>query len=89
MEHYDVDYIYDENYTTFNAGIGLLGDYIDYHMDRKITAEHEGNKALRYLSKRYMNSPYGKTGMRPNRINKLPYLDDDEVIVEPVGDTHE
>ena len=80
MEHYDVDYIYDENYTTFNAGIGLLGDYIDYHMDRKITAEHEGNKALRYLSKRYMNSPYGKTGMRPNRINKLPYLDDDEVV---------
>lgn len=91
MEHYRVDYIKDASYLTFRSGVGLLAEYIDYHMDRKITAEQEGNKALRYLSKRYMNSPYGKTGMRPNRINKLPILDDEGVVrfltMETVSDT--
>lgn len=80
MEHYDVDYIKEPFYLCFNSKVGLLGDYIDYHMDNKIQADLSGNKALRYLSKRYMNSPYGKTGMRPNRINKLPFLDDDGVV---------
>ena len=90
-EHYDVYYIKDPIYFSFKSKVGLLGDYIDYHMGRKIDADLQGNKALRYLSKRYMNSPYGKTGMRPNRINKIPYLDADEVVrfltMETVSDS--
>ena len=79
-DHYDVDYIKDPFYLSFKKKTGLLADYIDYHMANKIDADLKGNKALRYLSKRYMNSPYGKTGMRPNRVNKLPYLDSDGVV---------
>lgn len=90
-EHYDVYYIKDPIYFSFKSKVGLLGDYIDYHMKRKIDADLQGNQALRYLSKRYMNSPYGKTGMRPNRINKIPYLDADEVVrfltMETVSDS--
>ena len=90
-EHYDVYYIKDPIYFSFKKATGLLADYIDYHMAQKIQADNEGNKALRYLSKRYMNSPYGKTGMRPNRINKIPYLDEEEVVrfltMESVSDS--
>ena len=90
-EHYDVYYIKDPIYFSFKSKVGLLADYIDYHMGRKIDADLQGNQALRYLSKRYMNSPYGKTGMRPNRINKIPYLDADEVVrfltMETVSDS--
>ena len=80
MEHYEVDYLRDEVEISFKSVVGMLGDYIDYHMDQKIKAQLDGNAALRYLSKRYLNSPYGKTGMRPNRVNKIPYLDDDGVV---------
>ena len=90
-EHYNVYYIKDPIYFSFKKATGLLADYIDYHMAQKIQADNEGNKALRYLSKRYMNSPYGKTGMRPNRINKIPYLDEEEVVrfltMETVSDS--
>ena len=90
-KHYNVYYMKDPVYITFKKKVGLLADYIDYHMDRKIDADLHGNKALRYLSKRYMNSPYGKTGMRPNRVNKLPYLDDEGVVrfvsMETISDT--
>lgn len=80
MEHYNVGYVKEPIYLTFKSKVGLLAEYIDYHMKRKIQADLEGNKALRYLSKRYMNSPYGKTGMRPDRVNKLPYLGEDGVL---------
>lgn len=87
MEHYNVGYIKEPIYLTFKSKVGLLAEYIDYHMKRKIQADLEGNKALRYLSKRYMNSPYGKTGMRPDRVNKLPYLGDDGVLKFVAMDT--
>ena len=79
-EHYKVHYIKEPMYVSFKSTVGLLGKYIDYHMEQKINAELQGNQALRYLSKRYMNSPYGKTGMRPDRVNKIPYLDEEGVL---------
>lgn len=79
-EQYDVAYIKEPDYISFKAVIGLLEEYMTYHMNEKIKADQSGNKALRYISKRYLNSPYGKTGMRPNRVNKLPYLADDGVV---------
>lgn len=41
-------------------------------MEWKIKATESGDKALRYISKRFLNSPYGKTGMKIERLNKIP-----------------
>ena len=38
----------------------------------KEEATHTGDKAERFIAKRYMNSPYGKFGTRRDRINKIP-----------------
>lgn len=76
-DHYNV---YDEDiicYYSIKKRTGLLADYIDYWMNEKIIASKKHDEARRYLAKRYLNSPYGKTGMRPDRINKVPILDDD------------
>lgn len=79
-EHYWYGYIKDANYVSFKGTVGLLKEYMDYHTNIKIEADKSGRAEQRYLAKRYLNSPYGKTGMRPNRVNKIPYLDDDGVV---------
>lgn len=76
-EHYDIEYITEPKYCCFSKKVGLLKDYIDYWMNIKIAASKSGDAASRYLAKRNMNSPYGKTGMRPDRVNKYPTLDED------------
>lgn len=73
-EHYDV---WDEEVLGccfFNKRVGLLKEYIDYWTNVKIEATKNHDSARRYIAKRYLNSPYGKTGMRPDRINKTPYM---------------
>ena len=83
-DHYDV---FDEDiikYYAFKKKKGLLSDYIDYWTNVKIEATKNHDSARRYLAKRYLNSPYGKTGMRPDRINKVPVLDENgEIRFEP------
>ncbi len=41
-------------------------------MQWKIEATETGDKAKRYIAKRFLNSPYGKTGMKIERVNKIP-----------------
>lgn len=41
-------------------------------MEQKIEATEQHDEAKRYLAKRYLNSPYGKTGMKIERANKIP-----------------
>lgn len=71
-ENYDIEYMSEPKYVSFQPKIGLLAKYIDSWMKVKEEATVTGDKARRYISKRWMNSPYGKTGMRGDRINKLP-----------------
>lgn len=81
-EHYDV---WDEEIlgvATFQKKVGLLKDYIDYWTNVKIEATKNHDGARRYIAKRYLNSPYGKTGMRPDRINKIPYIDNGAIKFE-------
>ena len=68
-------------YVCFRSRVGVLSDYIDHWMKEKIRATEIGDESLRFLSKRYLNSPYGKMGMRQDRINKIPEL-------TPEGDIH-
>lgn len=71
-ENYNIEYMSEPEYISFHPKTGLLAPYIDKWMKVKEEATIEGDKAKRYISKRWMNSPYGKTGMRGDRINKLP-----------------
>lgn len=76
-EHYEILYMGEPKYISFTSKIGLLAKYIDYWTEQKIKAKENHDDAMYYLSKRWLNSPYGKTGMRPDRINKVPYIDED------------
>ena len=78
-EQYNVTMFSVPRYVCFRGRVGVLKDYIDFWMKEKIRATEIGDESLRYISKRYLNSPYGKTGMRQDRINKVP-------IITPEGD---
>ena len=71
-EHYDINWMSEPEYLVFRSKVGLLKPYIDYWMDVKEKATIEHDESLRYMAKRKMNSPYGKTGMKPKRYNKIP-----------------
>lgn len=72
QEHYDVNILSEPYYVSFRAKEGLLKDYIDEWTEVKIRATEEHNQAERYISKRWLNSPYGKTGMNMERENRIP-----------------
>ena len=72
QEHYDINYMSEPEYLCFRSKTGVLADYIDKYMSIKEEATHTGDKAERFIAKRYMNSPYGKFGTRKDRINKVP-----------------
>lgn len=79
-DHYNIDYELNPRYICFKGMTGGLANYIDGYMSIKERATIEHNESERFLAKRYMNSPYGKTGMKPNRISRVPYMDTDEII---------
>lgn len=80
-ENYDIEYMSEPKYISFQAKTGLLAKYIDEWMKVKEESTITGDKARRYISKRWMNSPYGKTGMRGDRVNKLPMCCEDGKII--------
>ena len=80
VEHYDVTIMSVPKYVCFRSRKGLLAPYIDHWMEVKKKAKH--GSAERFIAKRYLNSPYGKMGMRIERINKIPDLD------KLTGDVH-
>ncbi len=77
-KHYDIYDESDHEDLCVKSKIGLLQPYIDYWYEKKISCKKDGkviNPAEYYMSKRYLNSPYGKTGMKGDRINKIPFYD--------------
>ena len=63
----------------FKASVGMFDKYIDKWIANKIQATKDGNKGLRYISKLFLNSLYGKFGTDIRMVNKVPYFEDDEV----------
>ena len=63
----------------FKASVGMFDKYIDKWMANKIKATKEGNKGMRFISKIFLNSLYGKFGTDNRQINKVPYYKDGEV----------
>ncbi len=79
LSHYDVEnltYHYGYKFMTM-SGTTLFGSYIDYFMNEKIKAEKEGNFAMRFIAKRFLNSLYGKFGTNPETRRKYPVLEND------------
>ena len=64
----------------FKSKIGMFKNYINYWSHIKIEAGKSGNKGLRSLAKRMLNSLYGKFGTNPESSVKLPYLDEQGII---------
>ena len=79
-EHYNISYLEVIDGYKFMGRKGLFKDYIDHWTEVKIRAGKEGNKALRFIAKRMLNSLYGKFGTNPNATCKVPYLEDGEGI---------
>ena len=75
----------------FKSSNNLFKDYIDYWTEIKIKAGKEGNKALRSLAKRMLNSLYGKFGTNPKSRVKIPYFNENEIVKfnNEIGDERE
>lgn len=73
-KHYYVYYEDEPEYISFHAQTGLLKPYIDKWTEVKTKAKKDGDWAMYYLAKRWLNSPYGKTATRMEHVNKIPYL---------------
>lgn len=63
----------------FKASVGMFDKYIDKWIANKIQATKDGNKGLRYISKLFLNSLYGKFGTDIRMVNKIPFFDGSEV----------
>ena len=77
LQQYDVYNMTYHSGWKFKASSGMFDTYIDKWTEAKIKASKEGNAGMRFISKRFLNSLYGKFGQDIQNINKVPYLDED------------
>lgn len=80
QDQYDLEIIEYIDGLAFQGKIGMFKNYIDYWSHIKIEATKSGNKGLRSLSKRMLNSLYGKFGTNPESSLKHPYLNDEGIV---------
>lgn len=73
--NYHIINAHDFTYLKFNSAVGLLSPHIDYWMANKIKFEEQGMPFMRYIAKTFMNGFYGKTALRPKRLNVIPKFD--------------
>ena len=79
FEQYDVyNPVYHSGWK-FKASVGLFDKYIDKWKANKIKATQEGNRGMRFISKMFLNSLYGKFGTDIRMVNKVPYYDEGKV----------
>ena len=75
LENYEVHNLYYYGGYKFKSTDKLFKEYIELWMKIKITAEKDGNSALRTLAKLMLNNLYGKFSTNPIKRSKIPYLD--------------
>ena len=63
----------------FKASVGMFDKYIDKWTEAKIKATKEGNKGMRFISKIFLNSLYGKFATDIKLVNKVPFYDENKV----------
>lgn len=86
-DHYDLEYYpFDDGHYCdgfrFRGAVGMFKDYIDYWMHIKET--ETGPK--RQLAKLQLNSLYGRFALNPKTCQKIPYLDEDNVVRYKYGE---
>ena len=80
LENYDIKYEKYDGGFKFKQLYGLFTEYIDYWSTQKINAKKDGNRALYLISKKMLNSLYGKFSKSPHVRSKIPYLDENGVV---------
>ena len=81
LDHYEVEFFpfEDGHYCDgfrFRGAVGMFKEYIDYWSHIKAT--ETGPK--RQLAKLQLNSLYGRFALNPKTAQKIPYLDEDNVV---------
>ena len=81
LDHYNVKFypLINGHYCNgfrFRGATGMFKNYIDYWMHIKETEEG----AKRQLAKLQLNSLYGRFALNPKTAQKIPYLDDNNVV---------
>lgn len=77
LEHYEVVWMEEPECMGYHFKTGALARYIDHYVDMKNTCRDKGDHAGVYNAKTHINSPYGKMGMKPLRMSKIPQGFDD------------
>ena len=86
VENYEVkNVVYDGGFK-FKEIYGLFTEYMDYWSKEKINAKKDGNRALYLISKKMMNSLYGKFSKSPHVRSKKPFLDNDGIVRYEITD---
>lgn len=89
IEHYNVEVLEWEGGWKWMQSTSLFNKYIDYWMEKKITAEQEGNGCMRAIAKLMLNNLYGKFSTNPVTKSKRPVLAEDghiQYILMPAGE---
>lgn len=80
MEHYVIIQIEYIGGYCFKGKQGIFQEYIDYWREVKIKADQEGDQALRYIAKLFLNSLYGKFATRWDRPASNPIFSKEDVL---------
>lgn len=81
LENYDVYNIEWIGGWAFKAARGLFDEYIDKWYGVKVRAKRENNRGMYEISKRMLNSLYGKFGTLPKVTSKIPAMNEDGTLV--------
>jgi hypothetical protein len=79
LEHYDFENIKFIGGYMFKGKHDIFKNYIDHWKEQKIQAEKNKNKALRYISKLFLNSLYGKFASRWDKPASNPDFTSDKL----------
>lgn len=81
LDHYDVYNIEYIGGWAFKAAQGLFDEYVDKWYAVKVNAKKSGNKGMYEISKRMLNSLYGKFGTLPKVTSKVPGMREDGTLI--------
>lgn len=80
LENYDIKHERYDGGFKFKEIYGLFTEYMDHWASEKIKAKKDGNRALYLISKKMMNSLYGKFSKSCHVRSKIPFLDSDGIV---------
>ena len=80
VENYDIENIRFTGGYKFKAFTGLFTKYIEYWNNLKIKSKLNSNYSMLQVSKKMMNSLYGRFGVKTKNVLKQPYKDKNGMV---------